>query len=312
MAGLQSRKDLLAAHRLMTRRASLALLRGEPDVPDPPLRRLNVAAFCSALVAMIVAAVFALLAVLGQGSSQLKLASGMLLIDQQTGTPYVICQKHKLCPVLNYASARLALGSSSVNQQTVSQESLTRYPRGPLIGIPGLPQPLPAPGLLIKGPWSVCARTALASSAQPFTAVLAGGTEPGGRPLEGTAIPVQAAGKDWVLWRGQRLAVSAGTLAALSSTPKQPVAVAPVWLDALAQGPDLAAPAITGLGTRVKGPAGGTIRVGQVYRVTVGGPPLYYVMLTDGLARISQAQAELLEFQRGAPRPAALSPSQVR
>src|SRR5215510_11681652 len=159
MAGMQSRKDLFQAHRLMTQRACLALLRGEPDVPDHPLRRLNVAAFSSALVAMIVAAILALLAVLGHGGGRLKLAPGMLLIDQQTGAPYVICEKHKLCPVLNYASARLALGSSSVDQQTVSQQSLTKYPRGPLIGIPGLPQPLPAPGLLTKGPWSVCART---------------------------------------------------------------------------------------------------------------------------------------------------------
>ena len=41
---MQSRRDLFQAHRLMTQRASLALLRGEPDVPDQPLRRLNVAA----------------------------------------------------------------------------------------------------------------------------------------------------------------------------------------------------------------------------------------------------------------------------
>ena len=51
---MQSRKDLFQAHRLMTQRASLALLRGEPDIPDQPLRRLNVATFSGVLVAVIV------------------------------------------------------------------------------------------------------------------------------------------------------------------------------------------------------------------------------------------------------------------
>ena len=51
---MQSRRDLFAAHRLMTQRVALALLRGEPDIPDQPLRRLNVATFSGVLVAVIV------------------------------------------------------------------------------------------------------------------------------------------------------------------------------------------------------------------------------------------------------------------
>jgi len=51
---MQTRRDLLQAHRLMTRRAALALLQAEPDPPDQPLRRLNVGLISSVLVAVIV------------------------------------------------------------------------------------------------------------------------------------------------------------------------------------------------------------------------------------------------------------------
>ena len=134
---MQSRRDLFQAHRLMTQRASLALLRGEPDIPDQPLRRLNVAAFTGVLVAVIVTALFLIWGLLGHGGSSVRNQPGTLIIDKQTGQSYVFCQHGKLCPVVNYASARLALRSSAVTQQTVNQAALAKFARGPLIGIPG-------------------------------------------------------------------------------------------------------------------------------------------------------------------------------
>ncbi len=67
---LQTRKDLLQAHRLMTRRAALALLQAEPDPPDQPLRRLNVGMFSSVLVAGIVAAVFGIWGLIAPGQAR--------------------------------------------------------------------------------------------------------------------------------------------------------------------------------------------------------------------------------------------------
>jgi type VII secretion protein EccB len=308
---MQSRRDLFQAHRLMTQRAALALLRGEPDIPDQPLRRLNVAAFSGVLVAVIVAALFGIWGLLGHGGSQLQPKPGTLVIDKQTGTAYVFCQGGKLCPVLNYASARLALQSSSVDQQTVSQASLTKFARGPLIGIPGLPQPLPDPGLLLRQPWSVCLQTVIGLSGDRTSTTLVGGIGTGGHSLAGGALLAQALGQDWVIWDGQRMPVQPSRLQALFA-PRQPVAVPPVWLDALPQGPAFAPPAIAGQGTPVTGP-GGTVLVGQVYEVTVvgGRPPQYYVMLRSGLARISETQAALLDFEPSAPKPSMLNPSQV-
>jgi hypothetical protein len=58
---MPDRKNLLQAHRLMTRRASLALLCGEPDSPNQPLRRMNTATITSIMAGVIVAAVFGVL-----------------------------------------------------------------------------------------------------------------------------------------------------------------------------------------------------------------------------------------------------------
>src|SRR5437762_1433945 len=120
----QTRKDLLQAHRLMTRRAALALLQAEPDPPDQPLRRLNVGVFSSVLVAVIAAAIFGIWGLIAPGNAGGLTAAGTLLIEKSTGTPYVPCLHGKLCPAVNYASARLALGATAPKQRDVTQASL--------------------------------------------------------------------------------------------------------------------------------------------------------------------------------------------
>lgn len=311
---MQSRRDLFQAHRLMTQRASLALLRGEPDVPDQPLRRLNVAVFSGVFVAVIVTGLFFILGLLGHGSSSISNTPGMLVIDKQTGTAFVFCQGGKLCPVVNYASARLALGNSPLNQQTVNQSALTKFARGPEIGIPGLPEPLPTSSLLVRQPWSVCAETITSSFGTKTSTALVGGTSVGGRPLGNDALLVTAQKQDWVIWNGQRMAVQQNMIQALR-TPSTPVvtsvSVPLVWLNALPQGPAFAAPVIAGKGTPVAGPAGGSAQVGQVYQVSSPGGTQYDVMLRGGLAAISPMQASLLTSEPGAPPKTTLTPGQA-
>jgi type VII secretion protein EccB len=307
---MQSRRDLFHAHRLMTQRASLALLRGEPDIPDQPLRRLNVGTFSGVLVAVIVTVVFVIWGLLGHGGGSLPYQPGLLALDKQTGQPYVFCQNRKICPVLNYASARLALGNTTVTQETVSQASLAKFPRGPLIGIAGLP-PLPVSGQLVRQPWSVCTQTALGRSGTQTTTTVAAGIATGGSPMGRSALRVQApGGQDWVIWNTQRMMIEQSALSALA-TSQPAVPVPSVWLNALPQGPAFAPPAIADQGATVTGPAG-PVHVGQVYKVTVvAGSTQYYVMLRDGLAPVSKTQAALLNSEPGAPKPATLPPSDV-
>jgi type VII secretion protein EccB len=307
---MQSRRDLFQAHRLMTQRASLALLRGEPDIPDQPLRRLNVAVFSGVFVAVIVTGLFFILGLLGHGGSSIQKQPGMLVIDKQTGTPFVFCEGSKLCPVVNYASARLALGNSPLNQQTVDQSALAKFARGPEIGIPGLPEPLPTSSLLVRQPWSVCTQTTTGPFGTQVTSTLTGGTSAGGRPLGNGALLVTAVNQDWVIWDGRRMAVQKDGIVALAAR-QPPIPVPSVWLNAIPQGPPFAAPVLADMGATVTGPAGVPVRVGQVYVVNAAGGVQFYVMLRHGLAPISPMQESLLVTEPNAPPKATLSPSQV-
>jgi type VII secretion protein EccB len=296
----QTRKDLLQAHRLMTRRAALALLQAEPDPPDQPLRRLNVGVFSSVLVAGIVAAVFGIWGLVAPGQAGGLTAPDTLLIDKASGTPYIPCQHGKLCPVLNYASARLALGTATPNQRAVTQASLAHYPRGPEIGIPGLPNP-PDPSLLVGGPWSVCVQTeySAATLASHAVTTLVGGQRVGGQPMSGhDALVVAAGGEDWLVWNGERMLIPpaqhAGILTALNfvQTAEQ---VPLSWLNAFSRGPNFAPPAITGFGKPVpRGPAGGPARLGQVF-TTSPGARQFYVLTRQGLAPVTDTEARLLD-----------------
>jgi len=280
---LQTRKDLLQAHQLMTKRAALALLQAEPDPPDQPLRRLNVSTFSSILVAVIVAAIFGIWGLLAPGNAAGLTAPDTLLIDKATGTAFVPCQHRMLCPVLNYASARLALGTATPNQRGVTQASLAHYARGPEIGIEGLPA-LPDPSMLVGQPWSVCVQT------QTSAATLARRT-----------VTTLVGGDDWLVWNGERMLIpplqQAGILTALGfvQTAEQ---VPLSWLNAFSRGANFAPPQIRGFGRRVfRGPAGGPARIGQVFVTSPGGRQ-YYVLTRQGLAPITVTEAKLLEAMR--------------
>ncbi|HWG63274.1 MAG TPA: type VII secretion protein EccB [Streptosporangiaceae bacterium] len=318
MPAMQSRRDLLQAHRLMTQRAALALLQAEPDPPDRPLRRLNVGVISSVLVAVIVTAAFGVWGLLSPGNAQGLKAAGTLIVDN-TGTSYVWCQHGKLCPTVNYASARLALGTASPNQRTVTQKSLMQFPRGPLIGIPGLPEPLPPSTMLVGQPWSVCVQTVTdqATLGHSLRTTVVGGRRVGGKALAGnSALLVQSVSQDWLLWHGQRLpippAIQQNVLTALAAA-RQPAQVPVSWLNAFSQGPAFAPPHILGFGHRVRGPGGGRARIGQVFSTSQAGagPGQDYVLLRDGLAPVTQTEAALLNAQRGQVPPAPVSSAAV-
>jgi type VII secretion protein EccB len=316
---MQNRRDLLQAHRLMTQRAALALLQAEPDPPDQPLRRLNVGLISSLLVAVIVAAAFGVWGLIAPGHAQGLTSPSALIIDSETGTSYIWCENGKLCPVVNYASARLALGMAQPDQHTVTQGSLAHYPRGPLIGIPGLPQPLPDPHMLIGRPWSVCVQAVRdpATLQRSTTTTLVGGSGVGGSPLAGSsALLVDSAGADWVLWNGQRMripvAVLRNVLTALAAAA-QPAQVPATWLNAFPQGPDFAPPPIAGFGSIVRGPGGIAARIGQVFSTSsgTGSAQQDYVLMQNGLEPVTPAQAALLDAAPGQVPRAAIGPSAV-
>jgi type VII secretion protein EccB len=315
---MQSRKDLLHAHRLMTQRAALALLRGEPDVPDQPLRRLNVGTFAGILVGVIVAGIFGIWGLLFHGAPSLQFQPGTLIRDKQTGANYVFCESgdKDICPVVNYASALLDLQSGTVTVQSVNQSSLSSVPQGPLIGIPGLPPDLPTSGQMIEQPWSVCTQTSFGVAGivggVKTTTVLAAGFQPGGQSIGSTGLLLvsSGSGQDWVIGNGLRMPIQPGTMADLFSSAS-PVSVPSAWLNAIPQGNFFQAPTITDQGTPVTGPTGATVPIGTLYQVTGAGTRYYVTVQGGDLASISQTQEALIAAEPGESAPQSLEASEL-
>ncbi|MEV5570951.1 type VII secretion protein EccB [Spirillospora sp. NPDC052269] len=297
---MQNRRDLYQAHRLMTQRVGLALLQGEPDIAESPMRRHAVGAFAGVMVALLVAAVFGIWGILAPGGAKGLDQPGKLIIEKETGTKYIYdANTRQMFPVANFASAMLALNQDKVDRRTVSRKSLAHFARGPMIGIPGAPDSLPDTKQLIRGPWSVCVREAAGSNGvrRQFTA-LAAGKDVGGRRLADTeAAVVKSSGQAWVIWKDHRmqLTVPPGQVTAITGGPDA-VEVPPAWLNAMPSAGNFGAPDVPNRGSGSnRGPGGRAARVGQVFKADTGGDrPLWYVLMNDGLAQISETQAQLL------------------
>lgn len=296
---MQSRRDLYQAHRLMMQRVGLALLNGEPDVAESPMRRLSVGVLIGVVIAVVLCGVFGIIGILKPGGAKDITKGDTVIIEKETGTKYIYdTNSRKLLPVANYASALLAVNKKNTKPRSVSRNSLTKYERGPMIGIVGAPDSLPDAKQLLRGPWSVCVREADAGNGvrRPMTA-LAAGRKVGGRALAaGEALAVHAAGQNWVIWKDRRMALKlpAAQVSALTGGA-QPAPVAPAWLNSIPAAGDFAAPRIPGeRGKAVRGPGGQGVRVGQVFKADNGGAVNWYVMLEDGLSQISQTQGRLL------------------
>ncbi|GAA3615716.1 type VII secretion protein EccB [Nonomuraea rosea] len=291
---MQTRKDLYQAHKLMTQRLGLALLQGEPDLPESPMRRYNVATFASILLVVLITAGFGIWGMLNPGGATKLKEAGQLLIEEETGASYVYNQGDgKLQPVANYVSARLLLDSQEIKVRSVSAESLSGLARGQKIGISGAPDSLPKPAKMIKSPWTVCVveQADATGTARPYVTLL-GGVDVGGTPVGGDALVVNDGQQSWVLWNNYRMLIKDVRRLTDQAPRKVPLS----WVNAIPAGPDFVALKIAQRGKRVTGPGGAPARVGQVFTLAAipGASERWYALLGDGLAPISQTQAMLL------------------
>jgi type VII secretion protein EccB len=280
-----------------------ALLSGDPESNDLPMRRLGMAIFGSAMLAVIVFAVVAVYGVYNPGGG--TLADNTLVIERETGARFVY-RDGTLYPVANYTSALLVLGDTAPTKQTVSQATLRGRPRGPMLGISGAPDALPPTNALVQLPWSVCgAPTINGGSATQLTI---GHELDGGSQLGEQSLLVSSGTDRYLIWHDRRMQIRDNTaLAALQLNAGRAVAVSPVVLNAIAAGPPLQPPKVDNSGT----PSGRVIdgknaTIGSVYHA--GGQ--YYVLLTDGFAPINEVTKNLLTATTAAS-PPEIAASQV-
>lgn len=295
---MQSRRDQLQAYRFVNRRALAALVTGEPDVIDPPMRRLTVTTISGIMIAILIAVVFALLGVIKPTQGDKWKKAGSIIVERETGARYVL-RKDVLYPVRNYASAVLAVVPSTPTVVYVNRSDIKRAKRGPSLGIDGLPDSLPPAKSLVSSPWTVCSRLQAVQNDQLDAHVsLLIGSDAGSAllPAERAVLvrPVTD-NNPYLLWHGQRLAISSSSVAtSLGLQNAASVQVGTAFLDAVTPGPALRAPTIHREGTAASITADGRHPlVGQLLHVTDG--DTYFLTLADGVKAVDPLQTALLK-----------------
>jgi type VII secretion protein EccB len=288
---MHNRRDQVHAHGFMVGRLVSALLRAEPDMAVPPLRRSWSGLVIGSLVATLAVVGFAVLGVVSPGGASAWRKPGTLIIDKQTGTRYVFAGG-RLRPVLNYASARLLLGAK-LTVDSVASKSLKNVPRGGPVGIVGAPDALPDPKGK-KAPWLACATT---TGSQPALSLFIGSVADE-RPISARqAVLVRSSdGTTFLITGGHRLRVTAPWVTrALGFSDNAAVGVRDAWLNTMPAGPDLPPPVTPGIGQNAPALDGHPAKAGQVFVSRAAGTDQrFYLLTTGGLQTITQTAAALI------------------
>ncbi len=287
---MRSRRDQVQAHAYVVGRLTSALVHGEPDAPESPLRRTGLGAFGGLLLGTLLVAAFLVWGLISAGHKAAVLSAGELVMAKETGARYVYA-RHELLPVLNWSSAMLLTGGNTA-MTVVPAATLTGIPQGQPVGIVGAPDALPAADAVNKGAWLVCA----VSAGQPEVSVTIGVPVPVSPPPPNGALLVAAPGAEYLIWHGQRLRLDASWIAgALGLGRARVTDVSPAWLNAVPAGPDLRPITVPGRGGR--GPTIGAVRtsIGQVLVArNVGSPSEFYLAEAGALVPITAAQAAIV------------------
>lgn len=288
---MPSRQDQLQSHQFTVARVVSALVARETDPAQPPFRRLSAAAIAGVLVSALVLAGFAAYGLIAPSGSRSWRHANVVIEEKGTGAKYVY-RDGTLYPVLNYASALLAVEGSGARTVSVARGSLDGVPRGALLGITGAPDSLPAAKRLTAKPWTICSRRV---DRGVESVLLVGGETPAGSTPNGSLLVSTSDGGQYLIHDRYRHRIAEPdrvTAALLWGNQQSPVATA--WVNALPAGQDLRMPNVGDRGQKVARPAGG--RVGQVYRFkrSDNAPVEFFLAGTAGLTSLTALEAALL------------------
>jgi type VII secretion protein EccB len=304
---MQSRRDQVNAQSYLGTRLVGALVRADPDVLETPSRRDLRGLVAGIVVAGLMVVGVGGFALLSPGGSTSWRAPGSLVIDKTNGTSYLFLNG-ELRPVRNVASARLVAGGA-VKPVVVAGSRLAHVPRGAPIGLPDGPAILPAADHLNAGVWRACAGDAAGAA----VTLDIGGPPAGARVGPDEGVLVLSEGKEYLLWRGQRLLLgrpwAAGVLG-YGNVTATPVPAA--WLDLVPAGPDLVPVPVPRRGSPGPAIGGHPAPLGQIFSVSVAdGPATYYVLLPAGLAPLTPTQLALAQAEEGTAGTRQLTPADL-
>jgi type VII secretion protein EccB len=308
---MPSRQDQLHSYQFMVQRVVAALVMRETDPAQSPFRRAAGATLASVLIAAIaVGAAGVYGALTGDGGKTWR-DSRAVIVEKESGARYVYFDDdRKLHLVLNYASALLIIKSEQPRTVLVSRKSIEGVPRGVPLGIAGAPDSLPDARRLSGGPWTICSLPpAEGGQAASRSALLVGVDATGGTALgDNGVLGRHPDGSLHLIWQHRRYPIRDRdtVLTALGWITQRPVPLAPALLNALPVGADLARIPIPEQGKQSAKVPGA--KIGDVFVVdSQGGGRQYLVAKRDGLAGITELQANLLVSAPGQHPPTQMS-----
>jgi type VII secretion protein EccB len=295
-----TRRDQFQSYQFLVQRVLSAFVMRETDPAVSPLRRGVGAAFAGAMIAIIMAAgfaVFGLVTKIGSGKWQVE---GSVVIEKETGAPFVY-REGVLYPMVNYTSAVLAAEPAAATYRE-SRRTLSRARRGPMLGIPNAPASLPDVKGTVRGPWTLCA--------VPGTDV-AGGTTTSTSLILGTALTGRTLGQDdgllvrdpadktiHLVWNGHRFQIGQPDKVVLSLFGAQtaPTPATAGWISGLPVGASIGPIPVADRGqpSNVTGR-----RVGDLLVAQTGTEQQFYIVMKDGLAAITELQKAIYVGQVG-------------
>lgn len=290
-----SNRDQNSGHLFYNRRLRAATTRFSVRMKHDD-RKQTAALVLSILLVAIIAGWMMLLNVLKPTGAA---GESAIIGDRDSGAIYARIDG-RLYPALNLTSARLATGTA--NPPTwVKRSEITKYPTGPLIGIPGAPAAMPVNRSTISA-WAVCDTAGRPRSGEkPVVTSIAGTLDGGGRAAQladDAGVLVTFEGNTYVIWGGKRSQVDPASRATTLSLGLDPGVTSPVEIsrslyDGLPATEPLRVPEVPQAGTPSTWVSGS--QVGAVLQTqTAGGGKQFYVLLPDGVQKITSFVADLL------------------
>ncbi|RSN52311.1 type VII secretion protein EccB [Streptomyces sp. WAC 04229] len=313
---MASRRDELNAYTFAKRRTLASFLQPSPSGSEEGAPRPLRAVVPGAVVGIVVLAVFGAIGLFSPTAPKGwdKVGENVIVASDST-TRYVVLKtagKRQLHPVLNMASAKLLLDPGKDKVITVDEDVLDggEPPHGATIGIPYAPDRLPSPDESETAKrWAVCERPGPGGrSTQKAAFVLAEKEWPkteGSKKLSGGDLMYVVApdGTSQYVVDSRGYAYRLGDpadkelLKALDTQGRAPQRVSQEWLDTLHKGDPIDIPEIEGAPGADAGASdmlGQHDKVGMVIKAYDGRRMQYYVVLSGGVARISEFTATLL------------------
>ncbi|WP_019931134.1 type VII secretion protein EccB [Nocardia sp. BMG111209] len=277
-------------YRFLLQRFEHAMVRRDVRMLHDPMR----IQYRSLITGLVLALLFtAGCAILSFIRPQGQVGQAKIVMGSDSGALYAVVDQ-TLHPVLNLASARLITGSAE-SPTSVKDAKLATMPRGPLLGVPGVPAALPGTADHDMSAWTLCDDV----SAGLKTTVVAGPPRLG--PAIRAAAPdaallVSRNGVNYLVYQGKHARVDMGNTSMVEALGVRGMRARPVGdglLNATVAVPDLVVPAMPGTGTQGM-VHWGKLMVGAVIRVDSFNASKLYLVLPNGVQKLSPFAAEVM------------------